>query len=204
MNSLTTPAFSVNDERGTINIEPFLLQRSAFHVHHLFFLCLLMCVAIAARAQGQSAEAVKANTEPSNAGAITGRVVSDDGRPLPDVAIYFNRAYVSAPGGPQSVGTDSDGKFQTVALSDGLYTVSASLPSFVPVPDAMTDTGEASYYRPGDSVTLTLVKGSVITGTVRDANGEPVVAVPVRAMRVRDVMGRPLTRTLSYAQPRWT
>jgi hypothetical protein len=170
----------------------------------IVLVCLLMCVAIAARAQEQSGANVKASDGSSSTGTITGRVVSDDGRPLPDAAVYFNRVYVSAPGGPQSVGTDSDGKFQTVALSDGLYTVSASLPGFVPVPDAMTDTGEASYYRPGDSVTLTLVKGSVITGTVRDASGEPVVAVPVRAMRVRDTMGRPLTRTLSYAQPRWT
>ena len=205
---MNSPAASLNDERGTMNAEVkdncFLVHHSSFIVHRFLpFICLLIFAAIAARAQ-QPSETVKASDGSSSTGTISGRIISDDGRPLSDAVVYVYRVYASVPGGPQSVSTDSDGKFQTVALSDGLYTASANLPGFVSAPDTGTVTGEIKYYRPGDSVTLTLIKGGVITGTVRDANSEPVVAVPIRATRVRDARGRPLTLAFSYAQPRWT
>lgn len=204
MNSLTS---AENYKGGMINDErqsrlPFT-HHPSFIIHY-FLLCLLMFAAIAARAQEQSSTNLKASEGSSSAGAITGRVFSDDGRPLPDAVVYFHKAYASTPGVPQSASTDSDGKFQTTSLADGLYNVSADLPGFVTAPDASTAIGETKYYKPGDAVTLTLVKGGVITGTVRDANNEPVVAIPIRATRVRDMMGRPLTNAFGYAQPRWT
>jgi len=56
-----------------------------------------------------------------------------------------------------------------------------------------TPTGDSpGYYRLGDSVTFTLTKGGVITGTVTGANG-PLVGVSIFATRVRDIDGKKLS-----------
>ena len=166
----------------------------------LLLLCLLVVAATPARAQeSATAEQAPATTtartravETLSTGSITGRVVSEDGRPLADTVVLLNRMYARAPGPPTNATTDSDGKFLVSGLEAGLYSVNAMQPGFT-VPDALTDTSEPAYYRIGDSVNLTLLKGGVITGTVRDANGEPVIAVPVRTLRLRDSLGRPAT-----------
>ncbi|HEV7373271.1 MAG TPA: carboxypeptidase-like regulatory domain-containing protein [Pyrinomonadaceae bacterium] len=155
-------------------------------------------------AQGQSSETDEARAGSSYTGKITGRVIGEDGRPMPDAVISVYRSYARVPGPPKTATTDSEGKFQALDLSPGLYTVNATLPGFVTTPDPATETGEARYYRLGDSVNVSLVKGGVITGTVRDANGEPVVAVVVRAVRLRDANGRVLPRVFFYSQPRIT
>jgi hypothetical protein len=157
----------------------------------LLFICLLI---LAAHASAQDvaqapAAAADARTAVSDTGSITGRVVSEDGRPLADTVVFFHRALASVPGTPLTSTTDSEGRFRVTGLESGLYAVNASLPGYTTA-DAATEMSETNYYRIGDSVNLTLVKGGVITGTVRDANGEPVIAVSVRAVRVRDAMGR--------------
>jgi len=53
------------------------------------------------------------------------------------------------------------------------------------------------YYRIGDSVNLDMIRGGVITGTVTDSAGEPVVAIRVRALMVRGSDGKPVTDVLS-------
>jgi hypothetical protein len=58
-------------------------------------------------------------------------------------------------------------------------------------------------YRPGDSVSLTLIKGGVISGLVTDTNGEPVVHVNIRAFRVRDAERNKL-RAAGVSQPKMT
>lgn len=176
--------------------------RSAFRLLTPAF--LLLFIATVASAQVQSSGTEEARAGSSYTGKITGRVVGEDGRPMPDAAVYLYRSYARVPGPPKTVTTDSDGKFQALDLAPGLYTVSATLPGFVATPDAATEVGDARYYRLGDSVTLSLVKGGVITGTVRDANGEPVVAVSVRAVRMRDANGRTLPRSFNYSPPRMT
>jgi hypothetical protein len=50
--------------------------------------------------------------------------------------------------------------------------------------------GDAVYYKPGDTVNLTLKKGGVITGTVTTSDGEPVVCVPITATQIIDEFGR--------------
>ena len=57
--------------------------------------------------------------------------------------------------------------------------------------NASANWAEPSYYHPGDSVTLTMIKGAVISGTVTGPNG-PAVATSVRAVRVRDDEGKAL------------
>jgi hypothetical protein len=154
-----------------------------------------------ASAQGQSSETDEARAGSSYTGKITGRVIGEDGRPMPDAVVYLYRSYARVLGPPKTATTDSEGKFQALDLAPGLYTVSATLPGFVTPPDAAVDSGETKFYRLGDSVNISLIKGGVITGTVRDANGEPVVAVAVRAIRMRDPNGRQLPRAFAYSQP---
>jgi hypothetical protein len=162
----------------------------------LLFACMALTCVSSVRAQGEAAQAPATTTAPRVAaaasdtgGTITGRVVGEDGRPLSDAVIYLGRAYARTGGPPLTATTDSDGRFRITGLESGLFTVTAMLPGFT-TPDTNLPQGETNYYRVGDSVNLTLVKGGVITGTVRDSNNEPVVAVAVRAVRVRDAMGR--------------
>src|SRR5262249_11217562 len=52
------------------------------------------------------------------------------------------------------------------------------------------DSTQATSYRVGESATLVLIKGGVITGTVTTASGELVVGVRVRAQMIRDGNGQ--------------
>jgi hypothetical protein len=74
------------------------------------------------------------------------------------------------------------GEFRFDNLSHGVYTVLSM--------GAMDGDEQEKYYRPGDFVTLRVRKGGVITGTVTDSTGEPVIATRVHAIRVRDENGR--------------
>ncbi|HEV8371497.1 MAG TPA: carboxypeptidase-like regulatory domain-containing protein [Pyrinomonadaceae bacterium] len=81
-------------------------------------------------------------------------------------------------------------------LEAGLYRVSASSPGYVPAPQ-QGPIDSQSYYHIGDSVTLRLIKGGVITGTVTGPKG-PLVAVGVYATRVRDEADKPLTAPMGF------
>jgi hypothetical protein len=123
---------------------------------------------------------------------ITGKVVIRDGESVTNARVSIGRVNsvlnLSTPS--KTVRVESGGTFITEPLDPGLYWLGAYLPGYV------TDTSQGptpvGFYRPGDNVTLALIKGAVITGTVKDSNGEPVIALPVRAVRVRDAEGKPL------------
>ncbi|HKR01112.1 MAG TPA: carboxypeptidase-like regulatory domain-containing protein [Pyrinomonadaceae bacterium] len=171
----------------------------------LLFFCLLFCSWSMARAQDEPqriAADARAGSQRDN--SITGRVTGEDGRPLSDVSVNVYALYSRAPGSPQTDSTDGEGRFRVTGLSPGIYVVQASLPGYVLSPGGLTDGSTPQYYRPGDAANLTLVKGGVITGTVRDSGGEPVIAIGVRAFRVRDASGRSIARVPGYAQPRMT
>ncbi|HEX8888850.1 MAG TPA: carboxypeptidase-like regulatory domain-containing protein [Pyrinomonadaceae bacterium] len=171
------------------------------------FLCLLAFTAIIVTAQdAQTASAAEARAGKASdaGGSITGRITTEDGQPLVYATVYLSRAFLPGLGQQLSVSTDEDGKFQAANLLPGLYSVSAYAPGLISQPNTIPSTGEARYYRVGDTVNLTLSKGGVITGTVRDANGEPLVAIPVKLVRVRDANGRPVTNGFSAGQFRLT
>lgn len=120
---------------------------------------------------------------------ITGRVISESGQPLPGVSIYVRT--IGASSGQQTA-TDGEGNFKAQGLDPGTYQILANLPAYIaetPFGDASTP---ATYYRPGDSATITLIKGGVIAGTVTNNAGEPLVGANVRAVRVRDADGKPV------------
>jgi protocatechuate 3,4-dioxygenase beta subunit len=122
-------------------------------------------------------------------GIISGRVVGEAGEPLSGIMVYVaQRGYVQLYR-PQRTTTDEEGNFTVTGLDSGLYSISATMPGYVMDTDPSTSRPYA--YRPGDTATVRLIKGGVITGTITDPQGEPVVAINVRAYRVRDLDGRP-------------
>ncbi len=114
-------------------------------------------------------------------GAIAGQVINESGQPVVNVLVTLRSL-----GGSKTVRTtttDAQGKFEIKGLAPEAYQVWAWQPSFfIATPE---DSG-STLYRVGDQVTLRLIKGGVITGTVVSQTGEPVVAVPVRAYRIDD------------------
>ena len=115
----------------------------------------------------------------SQTGTITGRVVNESGQPLPNATVT-----VQAMGSlqhAQAATTDREGKFQFSNLEPLSYRVFAWLTAYT-----LTDFDEAwsTSHRVGDSVTVVLTKGGVITGTVTTQAGEPVVGVRVYARTI--------------------
>ena len=102
-------------------------------------------------------------------------------------ASAFVRA-VNSSGSGRMMMTDAEGNFQANNLDPGLYVVTANAPAYASIP---SDPNSTTYYRIGDSVNLQLTRGGVVTGTVRNALGEPVVGVRVRVVMVRNARGQP-------------
>lgn len=82
--------------------------------------------------------------------------------------------------------TSRDGVFKLSGLEPGSYTVSAAVPGHIPKsPEAGPIVFKAEEF-----VTLELIKGGVVTGTVTDSKGNPVIRIGVRVRLVRDESGR--------------
>lgn len=129
-------------------------------------------------------------TRERGTGFINGRVIGEAGEPLAGVAVFVSQRGIQQGFRSQRAMTDDEGNFTITGLDPGLYNVNAAMPGFVTDNDPATNRPAA--YRPGDNALVRLVKGGVITGTVTDQQGEPVVAINVRAYRVRDAEGRPV------------
>jgi hypothetical protein len=118
-------------------------------------------------------------------GSISGRVVNESGQGIPNVMVYTRPSLTVS---QRATATDSEGNFKFEGLDSALYLFSAAAPGYV-IPARDPD-ADAVYYRLNESVSLNLIKGGVITGTVLSSSGEPLVLVPVRAMLVRDANGK--------------
>ena len=126
-------------------------------------------------------------------GSIKGRVIGEGSRGVADASIMAfpiniasnMQAMVTSLFRP--VNTDADGKFELSGLQAGAYNISANAPGYV-----LSDSDAKPFYRPGDTVTLTLVKGGVITGKVTNSSGDPLVGVIVRAIKVREGDNKPV------------
>ena len=123
-------------------------------------------------------------------GSIKGRVLGEGGEPLSGVAINASRRNsgpVFSP--PPTTTTDEEGQFALDGLEPNVYSLGATLPGYIVEPDTQP-LSSRNRVRLGDSVTLRMLKGGVITGTVTDASGEPLVAANVRVIKVREIEGR--------------
>src|SRR6266850_4196722 len=144
------------------------------------------------------AQPAAGSTKPSEKpnGMITGRVVNSAGEPLWGAVVYASSLGTSTRSHGATL--DSNGEFKIDGLEAGLYRVSAGAPGYIPASQS-SPTDSQSYYHIGDSVTLRLIKGGVITGTVTGPKG-PLIAVGVYAIRVRDEADKPLTPSMGLRE----
>ena len=122
----------------------------------------------------------------SQTGTIKGRVVNESGQPLPNAKVTV--VTVGSTEQSEGVMTDREGNFQLSGLQPRSYRVSVWLSMYTPLTSDL-DTWTRNY-RIGESVTLVLTKGGVITGTVTTQAGEPVVGVRVHARMARNQNSR--------------
>jgi hypothetical protein len=131
-------------------------------------------------------------------GAITGKVLAE-GLPAADVSLSVTALgqMTSATGISDLMArvnqeqTEEDGSFSLEGLAPGAYSIDVSAPGYIVDSGLVDEDGKPMYYRPGDSVTIRMIKGGVITGRVIDSHGQPLVNAPVQAVRLRDDRGRP-------------
>jgi len=158
-------------------------------IRHFFIFFVVMLAGVVVRAQVQSPPAKVASDTSDTTGTISGSVVNDSGQPLAGASLFVRA--MNSFNAPRNTTTDADGNFRLNGLERALYTITATAPAYA------TDTTNATYYRVGDSVRLELIRGGVITGTVTNSAGEPVIGVRVRAVRIRDAKGQ-IFRTPSF------
>src|SRR5262245_27629024 len=150
-------------------------------------LLILLCAApvrvviAQAGARGNTEEASQARRD----GVITGRVVNDAGRPVAGAAILVIKAGVKITSGLQSSTANDEGNFKATGLGPGSYMFYTNVPGYI----VARAGSERDYHRPGENVTINLVKGGVITGRVTDSYGEPMVGVRAQAFKVRELEG---------------
>ena len=156
-------------------------------VHAFSTLALIAAtVLLAQSAQAQpKPKSEEPETPATKLGSIRGRVLADGGA-VNNASISAWRLNSTAP--PRGVPTSDSGDFEIKGLEPGVYRLRPVAPGYVIAP---TDVIEETYYRVGDSVMLPMIKGGVITGKVLSANDEPLVAVKVRAIMIRDLNDKP-------------
>jgi hypothetical protein len=157
----------------------------SFTLSLLFF--AVMPVALNAQAQSEP----KQSTEPGS--SISGRVTLG-GKPAPGVkVIAVKRERRSQDEAVASAKTDQDGRFQLNKLPSDHYTI-------LPLAPAYIASEQTEPERPGKAVPLadgetiegldfTLIRGSVITGRIADANGQPITQEMVTLIQI-DPNGR--------------
>ncbi len=155
--------------------------------------CVMAALLLAARdGFSQQLNAAPPVEKPDN--SITGRVVNSAGEPLAGATVNAFALGGRSRSNPATV--DSHGNFKIVGLEPGLYSVSTSMPGYLYA--SRPNSGEpTNYVHVGESVTLTLYKGAVITGRVTGPNG-PLVGVGVFATRVRDAAGKKFLGNSSF------
>jgi len=124
-------------------------------------------------------------------GAITGEVIDGGGRPIWRASLSLSAAGATT----QRTMTDREGKFLFKQVSSGRYRITVSAAGYYEEENARD---RADSYRAGETVTIRLSKGGVITGRVTNQSGEPLVGLKVRAFRVRDEKGAPVKSRESY------
>ena len=138
-------------------------------------------------------------------GVITGRVVSDTGRPLRRARITVSSPDLGA-GSSRSTSTDLSGRYEIKELPAARYRVQVTRSGFLPLDYGQRRPGEQG--RPVqlaegqtvEKIDFALPRMSVITGRVSDELGEPIEGVTVLAMRSLFFEGRRKLVPVTQAQ----
>ena len=141
-----------------------------------------------------------AQTSTANKGVISGRVVTDDGAGLPGITVSL-----AAPGKGQltrrTTSTDEEGNFRFDELPRGAYSLSTFRGrAYVPAPVVGNDRTQLRLYRLGETATIQMIKGGVITGKVTNASGEALIALPLSAIMVRNADGQAIFGQTTFNQ----
>lgn len=126
--------------------------------------------------------AASAQSKPDS--TLSGKVLLDDGQPAIGAHLEINSVGLTKNQNSQSVECDETGSFKLTGLAPGSYVIEISAPGYV-----TDDVTARRIYRPGETVTIHLVKGGVITGKITDATGELLVNAGVKLQRLRDLNG---------------
>ena len=150
--------------------------------------CGIVAFAVGAKPSGQQVRD-NAPAPPTGTSTIAGRVVvaGDAKQPARRVRVTLAEASGAIPG--QTTTTDDTGAFAFTSLPAGRFELAAVKPGYLrgsygaSRPDRA---GTPIVVKDGESVSnrnITIARGGVITGAVRDARGQPVPDVPVRVLR---------------------
>lgn len=155
-----------------------------------------------------AAEAGTARSRARGTAVITGIVTSSDGRPVPGALARLSPA---TPGGAFGVvAAVAGGVFQFTGVAAGSYRLAAALNGFV-----IGEYGQARPGEPGVVLTVrdgqrieradvTLHRGAIITGTVTDADGEPLEGLSMQVWRATSSGGRAAAEAVGDVAPRTT
>jgi len=148
----------------------------SIHVIALLLIILMLVSTRSATAQQPTP------TPPPRDESIRGRVINEAGQPIPgvDISLDVLGGYMG-----HRASTDSDGNFKIAGLDSGVYRLYLYSPGYV----MQLPNSDSPTYRTGDRVDVTMMKGAVITGSVINIGGDPIVNVQVRAYRIRDADG---------------
>ena len=166
-----------------MSLAPIVISRRVMPA--LLALCLLVPVIFA-----QGPPAGPTPKEPARPkGTITGRVTGEDGQPIANARVVAEAQRSNRSVGATAI-TGPDGKFRIENLERGAYSVRGQVPAHFDASYLEYERGVRAFYRLGDTVAVTMLKGGVITGRVTDAKGEPVMGTRVNMVRVRTLEGR--------------
>src|SRR5574341_1175018 len=110
-------------------------------------------------------------TAKAQTGEITGRIVTEDGAGLPNMIVLLSavarNAREASGASRDRTSTDEDGSFKFAELAAGRYSISvANSKGYVRKLAPVDERQNPVFYSPGDSVTITMIKGGAITGRV--------------------------------------
>lgn len=179
------------------------LSRSALRVAGAAVAVAAVVLSAAAMAQQQTAPppgaagAITAAPSPAvdnHTAVIRGRVLrADTGRPLSAARVVATRS-----GSGSEIATsisDESGRFELRQLKAGRYTVQATRTGYVTFSYGQRRLNEAgraidvAVARAVSGLEIALPRGGVISGTLLDEHGEPLVGAPVQVMRPQFVNG---------------
>ena len=144
---------------------------------------------------GLAAQQRDSSVVPAGNGEIAGVVMSGDATPQP-----VRRALVTIAGdlkSSRSAITDDAGRFSFGGLPSGRFTIGARKLTYLPAEYGATRPGRvgspvALGVGERRQVTLTMYRGAVIAGTLRDESGAPLAGVSVAAVDTRVMAANPL------------
>lgn len=154
----------------------------------LLLIALVSCNVVVSSVQTQpvqkvtSTPAATPSPSPAITGTIKGRLVADDGQPLGNATVLAQSLTPTPGAKPAHI--DPEGRFVFEELSPAAYLVFATAPGYIDQSLSLGNPSQWPRYLIGSNVTITMIKGGVITGTVTNAKGEPLTGVPVRAMMI--------------------